>query len=258
MANLVLGYDDRVRPGTITGTSALATLPVVNLQTQRLGQLWRGGPGVTTASLLVDFGASRTIGAVLLAGTNLSTVATWRIRLSTVDATGNAGDVLDTGTGPAGVDTRFRLALLVLPTDATGRYLKVDLSDASLPWLEAGRLAALKLWRPRRNFAFGMSRGRIDLGKTSKGEAGDLFALRGSQQRVFTMTLQAVYRDELLADAEDLLRTAGKHDDILLCLDPNSTNPGFDSIWGTMAELPAWEWVAHPIHKGALRVEERV
>lgn len=258
MANLVLGYDDRVRSGTITGSSALVTLPAVNLQTQRLGQLWRGQPGVTTASLLVDFGASRTIGAVLLAGSNLTAAATWRVRLSTVDATGAAGNAFDSGTASAGVDIRYRLALLILPTDATGRYLKVDLSDASLPWLEAGRLAALRLWRPRRNFAFGVSRPRIDFSKKSKGEAGDLFALRGAQQRVFTVTLQAVYRDELLADAEDLLLTAGTHDDILLCLDPDSANLGFDSVWGTMAELPAWEWVTHPSHKGALRVEERV
>ena len=169
MANLVLGYDDRVRPGAITGTSALVTLPVVNLQTQPLGQLWRGGPGVTTASLLVDFGGSRTIGAVLLAGTNLTPAATWRVRLSTVDATGNAGNAFDSGTVSAAVDPRFRLALLVLPTDATGRYLKVDLSDASLPWLEAGRLAALKLWRPRRNFAFGVQRRPNDFSTVSKG-----------------------------------------------------------------------------------------
>lgn len=258
MANLVLGYADRVRPGSLTGSSALATLPVANLQTQRLGQLWRGQPGVTSAWLVADFGAAKSIGAVLLAGTNLSPAATWRIRLSSSDATGAAGDVLDSGTVAAGVDVRFRLALLVLATDRAGRYLRLDLADATLPWLEAGRLAALALWRPRRNFAFGLQRGRIDASKLAKSETGDLFALPGGQQRTLALSLPQIYTDELLADVEDLIRSAGRHDDILVCLDPASSNLGFESIWGTLAELPAFEQVAFQGHKATWRVEERV
>ena len=258
MANLVLGYADRVRPGSLTGSSALATLPVANLQTQRLGQPWRGQPGVTSAWLVADFGAAKSIGAVLLAGTNLSPAATWRIRLSSSDASGAAGDVLDSGMVAAGVDVRFRLALLVLATDRAGRYLRLDLADATLPWLEAGRLAALALWRPRRNFAFGLQRGLNDLSKVARGEAGDVFALRGAVQRTLTLSLQAVFRDELVADVEDLLRSAGLTDDVLVCLDPASGNLGFESIWGTMEQLPAWEQLTHATSKGGVRVVERV
>jgi len=258
MANLVIGYDDRVATGTVTVSSELVTLPGVNLQTKRVGMPWRTQPGVTSASVLVDFGASKTIGAVMLAGVNLSAAATWRVRLSTVDATGAAGNAYDSGSVSAGVDVRFRMALRVTASDVTGRYLKVDLSDASLPYIEAGRLAALRLWRPQRNFSFGMSRPPIDLSKVTKAENGEAFVLRGNYQRSMGISLQAVFRDELLSDAEDLMRTAGTHDDVQLCLDPSSDNLGYDSIWGLQEAMPAWELATVSSSKASMRIVERM
>lgn len=259
MARIAIGYGDRVRlAAAITASSALATLPATNLATAQPGQVWRTAPATTSAHVLVDLGASRAIGAVLLVNTNLTATATWRIRLSTVDATGDAGDALDSGTVAAGIDPIYRKAVWLPASPGTGRYLKVNLSDAAVSEIEAGRLAALTLWRPVRNYRFGARRPFRDFSKTFTADQGQVWTLRGPLQRGLDFTLPAVTDAETDGTVEELIRESGRWNDVLVVKDPDSANLGRDSYWGPLEDLPAPEKIAHGWHSLAFRVMDRL
>ena len=51
-------------------------------------------------------------------------------------------NVVGGGNNSSGIDPDFRAMIHVLPTQATARYLRIDLSDASASYLEAARLFA--------------------------------------------------------------------------------------------------------------------
>lgn len=245
MASIVLGYRDRIKAGSVTAGSARANLPAANLQSPQPGQLWRSLAGVNATSLLCDLGAQTALRAIYLGNTNLTEAATWRVRLSTADATGAAGDAYDSGTVAAGADTLYRLALLVLAADATGRHLRLDLSDASLDSLEAGRWWAGSVFQPQRNYRFGMQRLARDYSRIGKGGDGQDWVERGALQRGVALTLPLVGGSEWRAGGEPFTRYATGGEDVLVCLDPGSDHPGEQTFFGLAEQPPAWELIAH-------------
>ena len=139
MANIVLGHSDRVAGGTVTASTELPTLPAINLQQPFLTpNRWRSSANAATID--VDFGVSYTIGVLGLFGSNLTAAATFRLRLS---ANSNmTSPTYDTGVSQinAGVDPTYGHLIHVLPTSQAGRYLRLELTDSSLSYIEAGRL----------------------------------------------------------------------------------------------------------------------
>lgn len=238
---MAFGYRDRVVSGTVTAGSARAGLPAVNLQTAQPGQVWRTAAGTTTTTLLVDFGASYPIGAVYLGNTNLTASATWRVRLSTADPTGAAGDAYDSTTVSAGADTAYGLAVRVLGSDVTCRYLHVTLTDATLTYIEAGLLRALAVWRPTNNFQFGAVRAYQDYSKRRKGWDGQDWVLRGSRQRGFQFSFIAATTAEWETHGEAITRLQGMTEDVLIVVDTATANTGRDTYFGLLDEVPAWE-----------------
>lgn len=258
MARIAIGYRDRVAGSALTAGSALVTLPAANLGTAQLRKVWRSGPGVTSTYILADLGAAVAIGGVALMGCNLTAVATWRVRLSTADATGAAGDAHDSTTIGAGVDPDYRMAVLLLAAAATGRYLRVDLTDASLSYLEAGVLWAGTVWKPERNYRFGAQLPYRDHSKRFPGDDGQVWILRGSLQRGVAFTLPAVLHSERDADGLAMLRHNGLHRDVLVVTDPDASNLGRASVYGLLDELPAYENTSPDRNSASFRVMERL
>ena len=241
MANIVIGYDDKVSGGTITAGHARAGLPGANVGTAQPGQVWRTPAATTTSHLLVDLGASYSISSVFLGTTNLTAAATWRVRFSTADATGVAGNSHDSTTIAAGVDPIFGSALRVFSSPATGRYVRVDLVDASLPYLEAGILRAGPAFRPAKNYEMGAKLLHRDFSRGRLGWDGSQWLLRGSQQRGVELRLPAVTTAEWETHGEPLIRMSGTSRDVWVCLDTAASNVGRETFFGLMDEVPAWE-----------------
>jgi hypothetical protein len=241
LATLALGYEDRVRNGTVTASSARAGAGAVNVQSVHHGQEWRTLATVTAAYLLVDFGASYSIGGVYLGNHNLSGSGTWRVRLSTADATGAAGDAHDSTAVSTGISTDLRLAVRILSANVTARYLRVDLSDATLPNLSVGRLWAGKVWKPANNFEFGAQRGYIDHSFVQPGGDGQQWVSRGSRQPWCRFNLPAATSAEVVADGMQLIRKSGTSEEVLVCLDPAASDIGHWTYLGLLTEVPAWQ-----------------
>ncbi len=253
-----MGYGDRVAGAAITAGSARPGLPGANVGTPLTGQVWRSQAAVTASYLLADLGAQYPIGAVYMGAHNLTATGTWRVRLSTVDATGAAGNAHDSTAIPTGISVAYGIAVRIFSAPATGRYLRIDLSDAAVPYLEVGRLWAGKAFTPAIGYEFGASRLSRDFSRKSQGNDGQDWVLRASIQRGLSFSLPAITTTEATADGEAIVKQVGTSQDMLVCLNPTATDIGRETYLGLCDEPSAWE-VSFPGHeKTSFRIWHRI
>ena len=155
MAHCVIGYGNAIDVAALSTGSHISTALVTALQDPRISRRWQSATGVNSTFLLADFGATVTIGVMMLAGTNLGASATRQVRVSSADATGAAGDIHNSGSALAGVDPNYGLLVYLFPAPVNGRYLRLDIADSAKTVLSAGRWAALTSFQPKRNFTWG-------------------------------------------------------------------------------------------------------
>ncbi len=249
MARAALLYRNLADSAVLSAGSSSSRLPPALLQDPQLGVVWRSALGTSATWLLADLGAARSIDTVVLLNSNLSASATRRLRLSTSDATGAAGDVHDSGTGLAGIDPDYGAFFALRPAPVTCRYVRLDLADASLDWLEAGRLIIGRRWQPERNFRTGWARGVIDASEVTETRGGDEWIEERPSRRLMSIELPALTQAEYREHGVQI-EAGGIKRDILLISDPDSDNLGRDSIWGRPSSAPVfgnaflqhWSW----------------
>lgn len=236
MARCVVGYANAVDRGAVTAGSELGTLPAVMLQEEHVAHVWRTASGVTSTRITCDFGAPATIGATALMNCNLSAAGTKRVRLSNSDPTGATGEIYSIATTAAGVDPDYGYLVHVFPTPVTGRYLRIDLADATLPFVEAGRWFAGTAFRPEINYRYGWALGYADPSARSRTLGGQTWinARQGWRVGEFEIPLSAAEREQ---HALPLQRQHGVRSDILFVRDPLSPNLGRETLWG-LIEAP--------------------
>ncbi|MBR0855494.1 hypothetical protein [Bradyrhizobium liaoningense] len=130
MANAALLIDNLAETAVIAASSQALTMPASNLKTAHPSQRWRS---LNPADWFVsDKGAALAGDTVLVCGLTCGGNAQVRLRLSSIDASGAAGDVLDTGTITTGMVPAF------------------DVGYGAFLWLLAARELALYPFRHRR------------------------------------------------------------------------------------------------------------
>jgi hypothetical protein len=233
LANGVLVYGDRVAAGTVTVSTEVPTLLGTNLQHPHLSTPWRST--ANSASITVDFGTSYTIGGLFLGPTNMTAAGTVRVRISANSDLSTPTH--DSGASPilAGVDPTFGHLIYVLSTPAAGRYLKLDLADSSLTYIQAGRLFAGTKFQPTRNFSYDYTESYIDTTGMSRSESGQVWIETGTQYREMRVQYRAATHADAQGDYKTIARLGRQHD-ILFVLDPASSNLGRDSIFGLIAQ----------------------
>jgi hypothetical protein len=261
-----IGHDDFMAAATLTTDSAVNSLPVQNLQDPVVAKKWRTG-AVTSAYILADLGSTKSIGAVALLGHNLSASGTWRVRISTADATGAAGDAKDIAASTAGVypDTRAASKRFGQPdgsayaffTPVSGRYLRLDLSDATLTYIQAGLVMAMNPWEPARGYSFGASWERADGRQVGISRGGQAYINRGPRQRRLRFSLNAMTQAQAWTYADELDRVAGQTDNVLVCLDVNSAYLDRMTIVGPLEQSPM-TWAALPTFRRDYAITQRL
>lgn len=97
----------------------------------------------TSAVILVDYGSTVSIDTSCLEWLT-GVDPTFRLRLSTVDATGLAGDAYDSGSldGAPNFDPDYGRLVFALAQSYSCRYMRIDLSEAGVDSIGAGYLTA--------------------------------------------------------------------------------------------------------------------
>lgn len=235
MGNPAVGIDNLAdAPETVIAASdwVAAAVPA-KLVNPHVGVKWRAND--TSAYILIDLGSSLLIDTVMLAG--LSGIdPDLRVRLSSVDATGAAGDVADSGTisGLPYFDPDYGLFVYLLLTSLSARYIRIDIAEAGVDYIEAGRL----FLGERETFGVGM---QAPWSRTAVRGSVSTFGTLGA---TFVDLRQGYWRESARfdfiseAEREDFIEDIGiaivndGHLDMLWIKDTESTNLSRDCRWG--------------------------
>ena len=238
MARPIFVRTNLIDAATLTASTATGGLPVANLAEADIRKVWRAAASSSSAWVLADLGSSLTIGAVALVNTNLALTTSVRVRVSTVDATGVAGNAYDTAGSPALLaecDPAYRLFVHVIEGGAVGRYLRID---ATITAFEAGRLVAGPTYQPSRNLSLNHPIEELwtDHSRITPSLSGVRWIDREEIQRGLRATFNGLDENEVRGQIVELNRLLGVNRDFLFIRDPESDNLGRDSLWGYVEE----------------------
>lgn len=235
VSNPAFSWTNIALNATLTASSEAAAMLVSKLQQQDTKRNWRTG-AVTTAYILGTYSSNQSADTFFLANTNLTAAGIARIRLSSVDATGAAGDIYDSNSaGTAGqVDPNWKdLVVLASSVKSGWKYIRIDLTDTTLTYIEAG-------------FLFVGTRTQLDIGYQSaqitiidpsvqkKTKGGQTRIMVRPKYRRGEFSFEFISNSQLRStvDMIDLLNGIGTP--VLMITNPSSTNLGRDSIFGLL------------------------
>ena len=257
MANAALVLDNNAEGGRVTASTQALTTPASNLLTPHPSQRWRSLSGA--ASLVIDKGTASAGDAVGLFGLTGSSAMTARLRLSSIDATGAAGDVTDTGA-LASDGVNFD----VLPAPASYRYLRFALNDAGASFVEAGCILDGLKETFTYNFVPGATVQWVDRSRIAGTSSGKTLSWQDNKFRRANLSFESVttaQRDGLI---ERLDRDKGKTKNVLLILDIASSKLARDAIYGLVSDPApiafgrALDVAGNPLFAKQLRIDERI
>lgn len=257
MANLLLSYNNFADDGTLSevgsGNQWLSSLPLANLQNPLLSKVAR-----TDSELVVDFdldiGDRKTISFVALLKHNLTSAATWRVRISNVDTF--ATTVYDSGT----IDIWSRTETLgsspwgafpwdgkATPEDGDfgflifdavfGRYVRIDIVDSGNPdgYIQAGRLIVDSPFRPTVNPSYGLQIGYVNPSNKRRSRGGQPWVDRLPQYREMRIPFEAILESQAYGTLYEIDRQAGISGDVFVMLDPDDEiNRHRQGFYGTI------------------------
>lgn len=233
MANLFLGYPNRIDSATMSGGSWGGTLN--NIKTRALDNVAESADATTgSTQAIADLGATYTIRGVALLGINLSSAATvaWSF------GTSSGG----TEAGSSGTVNAWRMAFdgvmrnmpgqyssvigypfwapYVHSADMSCRYIKFAITDTgnSLGKIRIGRLAIFGGVVPTYNMAIGASIDWSDLTQPERAGGGGLLYQQRRRFKTADIPLNnfdSTHRGKLM----EMRRGAGVHDEVMFVPD---------------------------------------
>ncbi len=260
--NAALLIDNLADQATISASSSAPPTPPTLLQNPHVARKMRFG-ATTGQHVVADLGAPVLVDTAALFGLNLSAAGATRVSASLSDSSGAAGDAYDGTVRTGAVDPAYAALIELAPAPFIARYVRIELSDASLAVIEAGRLVIGLRQQMRFNFAFGWQRAWVDRSRRTESRGGQVYVDDDNGYRTVEIAFDAVLESERNGLIERLDRVIGTRRDILLLCKPDSDNLGRDSVWGFSEQVtPVAQpqgWVdGSPIFQKTIRLRERL
>ena len=232
---LRLSYINHADIASISGASSVASLPLSNLKTDDIQELWRSAEVIAQQAVIADLGAVRVIGCVALINSNVFTPCTFHVRISTSDPTGldaNAYSAFDITGIPSPVYPKF---VHFVEPQVSGRYVRITKNNLTTP-PEAGRLIIGEVWAPTRDMRYGFEPLWRDHSVRSRSLGGMEYIDVRPRQRGWRCTILGLTETEAQEQVDRLNRLRGIGRDILVCRNKDSTDLGRDTIWGLLEQ----------------------
>jgi hypothetical protein len=217
---------------TLTVTSATTELPVTNLRTASVGEVWRStGLPVTAYSVRLDLGSTTIpIGGGALCGHNFSTAGTYQ-------------HAADNDAGMASTDSTWSAAAGIWPSteDSTGaagnlahlttgtlyrRYHQFWIRDTANPdgYYQAGRFILSDVRRFTNNFSYGAAFGMDDLSRLQFTPHGKLYADTRPKRRRLSLSQRMLTENEALDRVfQDMYRRKGVTGNFFVIPEPDKS-----------------------------------
>ena len=260
MANAAFVLDNLALAGHVTASSQALTMPASKLLTPHPSERWRS---LSDADYMVlDNGGSISADTVMIGGLTCSEDATLRLRLSSIDATGVAGDVFDSGAvvnGDASFDVDYRSFVAVLEAPLVWRYLRFDISDPGADYVEAGFVLEGLREEMAVNFAQGGAVQYVERSRGSNTSSGMSLVWQDNAFRKVDLSFPWVEEAQRYGLVERLDRVCGRRSNVLLITEPDAPNLPRVSFYGLMSDVtPVTFGVIFDLYGKQLRMEERI
>lgn len=265
MEKLRIISDNVVDSATITASSTAGSLSANNLKNNKKSSVWRSVGN--TATLTISLQAAKLVNGSVVAFTNLSSQSTLRVRLYT-----NASDsspIYDSGSKlaappkplgtftwgeplgenaysgeiPLGVNnfSRGRFSYGRVWADKTYLVQKIviDIFDASLSYIEVGKLIIGNSWTPSSGASVGnTSVSQDDSSSNVRSESGDVFVDTGYVHKNITFDLPHLPPDERNYIWK-VLRNSSSVKPVFVSLFPNNSDSLLEQTFMVYGYLPS-------------------
>lgn len=254
--NAAVGYDNLADDAFVRASSAAPFLPVGLLKNRHIGRKWRGNSN-PQESLFLDLGASVAVDTVALMGCNMGPAGTMRLRGSNTAADMSSGVIVDETF--AGVcDPAYGYQIGLLGAEVEARYWRIDLEQAGLPYIEAGRLFLGAREQFAINFSYDWSYRWNDRSRKTTSRGGQTYVDRDNSFRTFSLAFNFLEREQRYGFVEELDREHGAHEDVLFIADPTHENIGQVTCWGLAASVSPVSQPFFEHFSKAYEIEERL
>lgn len=262
MITAAVAWDNLADEGSVSVSDFITRAPGANLQNPQVGTKWRINAASTY--IVVDLLSSQSVDTIMLAGLS-GEDPDFRVRLSSLDTSGAAGDVADSGTisGVPYFDPNYGMFVFLLSALLSARYVRIDISEAAVEYIEAGRIFV----GSRDTFENGQQtpwvRGAIKGSVYTPGVSGQTFVdLRPGYWRV-QATFGFATEDERngFVEAMSLITINFGHLDFLFIKDIESDNLARDSVWGYVdGDITSTQdlYIIPPLYAVQLPVRQRL
>lgn len=229
-----LGYINGVQIGSLTASTAESNLPVSNLSDPggSASVAWQTtNTSLTNQWFKLDIGENLSIGAFILARTNLTSAATIRWRIFTDNTYTTA--LYDSGTVNAGVLPGIGMSVVI--GGVNGQFVQCDINDSTNPdsHINIPQAWVGPLFAPTVGLAQNSSLGTTTGATITQSKFGQSLVHDYWQARQWTMTLNFVYGSEW-PDFQDLdIAAKDGSTNILFIPNVGSGNLARDVILGT-------------------------
>lgn len=234
-------HQDAIQFATLTADSFEPLLAPSQLQDPDLGAVFRTLPDDDSFVLIAALAEATPIGALVLGAFSGTSGASFRVKLSADDPTGDDGDVYDSGLLSNVFDPTYRHLVHLLPSNLTASYIRLEASQTAAPFLEAGYFMAGPLWTPQVSFDYGFVYKTEDFDQIVTTRSGVDYIAQGGSRRRFGCEFKAVNTAELRAQLELIAVRVKRRAPILFVTDTASDNLGRDSYLGRLQNVPEFK-----------------
>ncbi len=263
--NIAAAWANIAGNGTLTTSSATTAMPITNLQQQDILRNWRSG-ATTTATVYLTFASNQSADTFSVLNTNLTAAGIVRVGLypTLTDAGAGTNVIYDSNSGstPGQVDPNYKKAVVLASSVQTGwKTVRVDLTDTSLSYIEAGFLVVSTRTQYTYNYNFGATLTVVDpsVRKKTKGGQSRIMVRPKFYQADITVGFLTQTQRWNVVDAMD--RANGASVPVLFILDPSSSNLSRDSIFGFIESSPVTTIQAFdsgPLYQKPYKIEQRL
>lgn len=238
MGNAAIVLDNFADDSTLAASSQALAMPASNLLTPHPSERWRSL--TSPAYFVMDQGSVLAGDTVMICGLTAGANATAQLRLSSVDPTGAAGDIYDSGVvsaGSATFDVDYGAFIALLNAPASWRYVRFDLDDPDQTYVEAGLIFAGLRTVFDFNFSPAASAQYVDRSRIAVTAAGQTQVWPDNTFRRLDLPLEWVSAAQRFGVIEQLDRSTGMRKNLVLILDVASSFLARDCLLGTITDI---------------------
>jgi hypothetical protein len=259
MASACILIDNQADGARAFASSQALAMPVSNLLTPHPSERWRA---LADSAWIVLSKMAAPADTVMLCGLTCGPDATVRLRLSSADSTGAAGDILDTGAVSSGnvhFDVDYSSFVWRLAAPAMWRYTRFDIVDPGASFVEAGCIVDGLSESFDFNFVSGGERQWVDRSRVSETSSGMTLTWDDVSFRRLNLSFDFISLQQKNGLIERLDRVKGRKRNVLFILDPETNNLPRDSVYGLVTDLtPVTYGSVVDIFGKQFRIDERI